>query len=556
MLNRIVTFLQGTRSLYWGVFFALCLGLLASTAKSARTHLRGEEDDSRSLFFVIAMTLLVFWGRLPSWIWPEQNLDESQAIATAITLFHDPRFWISVDAGSHGPMVSGPLLLARLVTAKIDYAVARCLGAAFLAGSLGAAFDVSRRWFGTLPAKLAILPLTLAIASTSFFDFVAYNGEQPLIFFLALGGWLAYRSIESSASRRRALLLGSGFALGLVPWVKLQGAPICVAAVALWAAAFLRTGRRNLWLGALGLVFPTIVFFIYIIGTGALTGFYRGYLMFAQHYADREMLGWTTRVWRHLELVVFTAVGEHFITPLCVVLGLLFACNVFVRPVRKTVHRHSLGAVALLFAASEYAVYRPGNTFPHYLLLLSVPYALVTSGLLQTPLSLAKVRKPVLAGYFLIALVWPLSAHLLAGASPISRPVPPDSNEAVAREIERYAHPGDRLVVWGWAPSLHVLTQLPQGVRYAAMWQLESISAYPEFSRVFVSDFSSAPVPVVVDAVGPSSIVFPSREVYGFERFPDIAALIRKDYELVSEPQGTRMYVLRTRLASSRGSGH
>jgi len=149
-------FLEAHRFLYWCVFTALFFGLLHGiAAETGNASIEGSaaKPARADLRYAFLIALLLFWGRLPTWLFPEQNPDEGQAIAAAITLLHDPRFWLSVDAGTHGPLVSVPLLAAKLFGVNLGFGAARCVGAVMLAGALALFFDVSRRWFGGLVAK-------------------------------------------------------------------------------------------------------------------------------------------------------------------------------------------------------------------------------------------------------------------------------------------------------------------------------------------------------------------------------------------------------------------
>ena len=117
--------------------------------------------------------------------------------------------------------------------------------------------------------------------------------------------------------------------------------------------------------------------------------------------------------------------------------------------------------------------------------------------------------------------------------------------QEVAREIMRYASPGERLMIWGWAPRYYVLTGMRPGTRYG-----HSAFAHddPYFFDLFVKDFDRSRPPVFVDAEDP---IFKAR----LDAYPALAVRIARDYEQVAIVGETRIYVARTRLealASSR----
>lgn len=539
-LASIVYFLREHRLVYWGVFFLFLLALLRDIAK--------DKQSSRETAFPILAVLILIWGRFPSWLWPEQNADESQAIATAITFYHDPRYWLSVDTGSHGPLVSLPLVIEKLFGVSPSYAAARAIGTLMLGYSIYFCFDIGRRWFGPLAVKLAALPLILAMSFTVTADFVAYNGEWPILLCLAMGGSLADRAVRETDARvveRR--LFASGVVLGLVPWIKLQGVPSAVIVAILVGSASRHSHRRVLAIAG-GFLLPTLIFMTYVIVIGAFRDFVHGYLAFAVNYIERDSQTWTGRLSSQFEWILLAPMIDGFIGPAASSLFfLLLGC--FSGELRTNMRLRQLGIATLLFMVAGYEVYRPGNRFVHYLLLFSLPMVLMLAGLLQAWLAtLPGGARPLLfASYCAITTFWPLSDRLAHGTG-ITGVAPQDPRESVGRQILRYAHSDDRLVVWGWEARFHVFTRLRQGVRYAVMWGIEP-PRDPVFMNNLISDFDAAPVPVFLESVSESSFKLRDRSMYGIEQFPQIDLRIRRDYELVYEEFGMRLFVRKDRLA-------
>jgi hypothetical protein len=70
---------------------------------------------------VIILAVLIA-GRWPAWFVPQElNPDESQFIAGAITLCHDPLFWRSVDGPTSGPVNYYALLPAGWIHGADDF---------------------------------------------------------------------------------------------------------------------------------------------------------------------------------------------------------------------------------------------------------------------------------------------------------------------------------------------------------------------------------------------------------------------------------------------------
>lgn len=555
MLRAAVLFFQGHSSLYWAVMLGIgCLLLLDlwRTVRISKPGMPPVRDGQWPGFGLLLVALLV-WGRFATFAWPQQNVDEAQAIAAALTLRHDPRFWLAVDAGSHGPLVAFPLAVVGLVTRRIDFLVTRIVMTALLCGSLWFTFDACARRFGVLAAKMAMLPVAIALSLVRSGDFVSYNGEQPLIFLLALGLWLAERALSSARrggsrpDQNERVFLASGAVLGLIPWVKLQGVPIAAAAsvIVLVAARW----RGALWFVA-GAVAASTVFLVYIAAIGAVPDFVDGYLLFATRYANRESLDALGLVQKYQHFAPFMIGAVALAPALGGIWVLLFVVTVLAEG-REVLRRVDIALCALLFAASEYAVIRPGNPFPHYLFLLVLPIVALTASLLEAALRSPRWGRFTLLGYGTLALVVPTARQLESRTASIDVALPAgDLSPPAADLVRRYSHPGDTLVVWGWMSSYHVATQLPQGVRYSDMWQLWDIERYPSFERTFLADFSSRRPALFLDVASAGLTMFHSADLQGLPRFPRIEMLVRRDYELVGDPAGHRLYVRRDRLAA------
>src|SRR3954466_15833933 len=87
----------------------LCLlAAIAWTVREVR-----QPNSARSLgwrWWALAAAVLICFRWPMLWVRHELNVDESQLIAGAITLRHDPVFWRSVDGGTAGPIDFYPLL--------------------------------------------------------------------------------------------------------------------------------------------------------------------------------------------------------------------------------------------------------------------------------------------------------------------------------------------------------------------------------------------------------------------------------------------------------------
>jgi len=221
---------------------------------------------------------------LPHELYP----DESQLLAGAITLRHDPLFWRSVDGGTAGPLDYYALLPAAFSSPASAYAVTRIIAAGLVWGALVAAGEVLVLLTGRPVARLAAVPALLFAAFTTSPEFVHYSTELVPALLLALAILaLARREIRPT----RANLWSAALLLGAVPWAKLQAAPLA-AGLGLWLVVReWRAGRRKetaLLLAAAGL--PTLVVLLALRLTGETENMVVPYILQNLLYAQSGRL--------------------------------------------------------------------------------------------------------------------------------------------------------------------------------------------------------------------------------------------------------------------------
>src|ERR1019366_9391905 len=232
--------------------------LLLAIAWSLRTS--REPEASAGLGWrwraLAAVTLLGFrWPML--WVQHQLNPDESQLIAGALTLRHDPVFWRSVDGGTAGPLDYYPLLPAAWVDGFASYAAARLIALTVVFGAVVFGGETLALLAGAALARIAMLPALAAIAFTTTPDFAHYSTELIPALLLAAAGYVAGRRLLTPAPRQLWLI---ALLLGGVPWAKLQAAPLACVLWLLVTVHEYRAGRTRSWLPLVaGGLLPTLV---------------------------------------------------------------------------------------------------------------------------------------------------------------------------------------------------------------------------------------------------------------------------------------------------------
>src|SRR6266481_7135412 len=126
MLLRPLTWLDSAPTHYWIVAWA-AFAVFAALAFAVFLFPRERASWQHPAVLGAAMLIVLFAFRWPVLFDNRQypDPDESQFIAGALTLRHDPLFWKSVDGTTYGPLVQWPLLAALFLRGSLDFTGAR-----------------------------------------------------------------------------------------------------------------------------------------------------------------------------------------------------------------------------------------------------------------------------------------------------------------------------------------------------------------------------------------------------------------------------------------------
>jgi hypothetical protein len=525
---------------------------------------------SRSAFVVLTAATVVLF-RWPGLAAPELNPDESENIALALALQEDPRYWVSAEGGTHGPLVEFALLPVRLAGMRLEYGSARLVGLGLWLGCLFFQFGTLRCFFPEPISRVVLTPVTVGLAFQTFFDYVAYNAEQPAIFLLCAG---AYGCARLAAGPRGGLggrALATGFALGLVPFAKLQGVPagLVLAAVALGCVLLRYRGQgQQQWTTVLALVAgglaPLLLVLVYLGWQGRLSHFWTSYIEANLDYTrdtGRDtsakvdyFLQWAPEWLTKLFLPYFLITALALITAAAGLAVMAVLCRKRLGHLDSPSRRLLLLFVGgVVLGVSLYSVVLSGRPFQHYLLFLWFPVTFLAAAVLATLHEAGLGRwgrfamvAVCLASAVAVPSVWAFrhgNPWLAAGPAP---------SDPVADLIRRYASPGERLVVWGWMDRYYVLTGMPPGTMHpdtSYILDTADKARRDYFFAEYLRQFDQARPPVFVDAVGEDAFHFTDRGKDGHENFTDLHRRITAGYVLVGEINESRVYVAKERLA-------
>lgn len=550
-----------------------------------------------TLGFVVVMALLaVFFPRTQAWWqhpilfsaallivllafrWPVlldnrqyPDPDESQFIAGALTLRHDPVFWRSVDGTTHGPLVQWPLLLASFVR-RLDFTTARTITTLLVWIELVSVWLIFRHLYTASLAGLLVLPLLAAHAFTQAWSFIAYCSEHSPDALLAVACWLLLTGWRQSGAGPPNLvrLFSAGVLLGAVPFAKLQAAPIAAGALVAGMSIVFLTDRSR-WRPVLrALLGGTVTIPIIIMGMvlifGAWPDFFRSYILDSVRYVGRNNFppdrSFTLIDAPRMLIELGSNVGG-FNSFFLWMVGLGVSGLLTVRWFSSWHRRWAVFATVVLLLAI-FAAMAPGRPYLHYLQLLIFPTGLfggvIAGAVLQDvicanitrPVLARTVRRTVLAAFLICALlpqVWwrtkepqPFIGRFTATRGTLAQ-------SEVSREILRHANPGEPLGMWGWMPVFWAETGLIQATRDGN--DSRQIESHPErdyYRARFLRDLLRSRPPVFVDVVGPGNFVYEDRARDAHETFSELRDHIAANYHLVRDVEGSRVYVRNDRF--------
>lgn len=555
----------GTYVLHWVIagtaFFVLVLASAAPAADEAGVELHRAVPRLSSRVYAGWLGLSLCLFRWPTYLHPfPLSVDESQFIAGALTLLHDPVAWRAFDGQTSGPLNYYAIAPLGWV-GGLNYCGLRLLGSGLIAATLWLGYRGLRSIWGEGIARLGVLPGWCFFAFTTRPEFVHYASELLSLFLLAIAttGVLGAMACETSFRPWARSWVMAGLALGALPFAKLQGVPqaaVLLVGAVLWAATRRDWSREQrmraigVLIGAL-LVVP-LVFATMLSVSNSWENFWISYFAQTLVYAQQAWHGVGAALVVGWRLVTASIPFAVFFFSM---LG-LFALVVLLR--LREGSRPRLGwPLGLLscFTLASLWVALTGRPALHYLLFLLMPLSLLAAGALgekwrrEPSAAPAKARRGTLWVIgFLGLTVAPAAAVAVRTGNfylPMVESAPWRRLNPISREILRHTQPDDCLTVWAYWAEPHVETGLRQGTSTSNAWSELVPGPYRDyFRRRYLRDLQRNQPKVFVDAVNPRAYAwFFDRATEGHETWPELRDHIAQHYVFTSELEGARIYV-------------
>jgi hypothetical protein len=526
--------------------------------------------DSPWLFFSLAtLTILAF--RWPIFFFPYGlNPDEATMGAQAMKYFTDIVPWRSVDGTTSGPLNAWILMIPGLLGFELSLASGRFIGFVCVGGIIGFLYFALRKLGSDFEARLATLVATLFFAFTQNWDLTHYSSEHVPILLMAGGVYFGIRGLRGPTIRPGRLAVAA-LLFGSLPFAKLQAGPVgFVGVLALVAATRIKAREwRSIRIAVAGCLVGGLTVPALIMGTvaacGALEDFTISYLGLFNHH-ERFMMPFEKM--RH-----FFTVSHQMAAFL---LGALIVSLFSIVFLWRRQGREMFGSRRFLFWAAGFLllcigiVFKAGNSYPHYALFFVFPTALFCGTLLmevnrrlrEAPiLSTSSRMATTLAALLFVAAFGifqiPLKLHSAPKFQFLGKYL--DNRDVVSsplvKTIKELAPRGERMVIWGWSPIFYLETGLIPGTRETIAQM--SMFDYPNqkyYRARFLADMMESNPLVFADT---DSSIFPPHKVlnrYGHEKFPELAAHVARNYDLVQtlpvpdlEGQRLRLYLRKDR---------
>ena len=514
---------------------ALAPGNVASIPSASSSQEDCRRPGVSECLLALAVSGVVFLSRVPVIRYPvEMNVDESQMLAQALRYTKDFVPWRGVDGTSSGPLNSWFLLLPHLLGMRLYYTEAHLLAAISWSASAFACWLAARFAFGAKGAMAGLAMMVAWLVCQQGPDFLQYSSEVLPVLLLSL----ALIGVASGGTGYYA----AAVLLGLVPWSKLQAAPIG-AVIGAWMLArilwspghrgysrVMERVRTALLVFGLSLL-PTIILIAFVARGGALEEMWRSYIIANLYYAGSfDVLGFLSGL---LQREWTWRVGPWSLG-LLIIWGVAFALR------RNRLARFRwLGFESLawmVFLVSWYVCSRPEQSFEHYQFLLLPGMALMTAGAFHaleeetTASSAASICCwSAVCAYLLFNLFPALSSmrHMMREPNP-----PASDAKIVLSRIEELAPGGQRIAIWGWFPSLYVESGIPPATRHAIAHFLYGKNPSRDYLRsTYMVDLLTEQPQVFVDAH--IRLLDRSFARDPISRFPALHDYVRANFALV-----------------------
>ena len=509
----------------------------------------------------VFLALALIAARWPTFLLNQPlNPDEGWLIAGALRFMHDPVPWRGADLTTSGPLNSYVLLVPVALGLQINYVTARIVGAALLITAVISWYVFARRIRGKFVAISVVLsPITfLCFAQDP--NFTHYSTELLPIALLSVAALM----VSSLRKNSGVQLFMSAFVLGMVPFAKLQAAPLTVVAfLAIFFFAWRIHGERFVKTATVmvtGLLIAPVAMGITLLTTATLDDAWRSYILSGLEVTNNSM---------GLHAFVGYVLNNRAFSAAIGVLVLITGASVnfdFLRQQAEGEDRWLIAGSILYGLTTVYVIYRPGNPWGHYLL-FALPAAVLLATTLSAPWYVGsawqrasvKLRSLVGAKVSILFIIMGVAFGLLLfdlEGPPLALAVTSvQKSDLIAEIIPALLKQDSNFAVWGYMPQYYVMTgKRPTTRDVITQFQIWDGPQRQYYRNRYLADFNKSRPNVFVDATGPGNFSFKYLPPEPIETFKELNEIIHSNYVLLLDVKEcgtprTRIFVSSTRLS-------
>lgn len=502
--------------------------------------------------FILACSYIIsmFLFHFPNFALGDLHVDENEHIGEGITLFHDLRFWLSVDGTTVGPLSLYPVVILNFFNIGVGYFTIRILNLFLWLLTAYVVYRIFRLKFSKVEARLFVLPLILLVGLFCSVYYVTYNGEVPTGLLIVISIYCIFRVLSSPSNKLYQFL--SGLVLVLIPFGKIQVGPLALI-VGITLLIYLAIQRVNFTFVLLGVILPLLPFIYYLLKYDVFYDFWQSYIVNNLSYAAKGE-GLETHRGLLINFIKFPLlVLRNVETQIIFLLGFTIIISILYKVRREKIFWRTLLSVYsrsfflfLYFILSVICISIPGNIFPHYAIFLIVPIILLNGWFYNHILNSYQGIKKNLVFAFLFCLlpsiVTIFSFHSRDRFSPKFL-IASVMNNPVAEEICRLSSPEDRIATWGTDNYIFPETGLLMGTREVhTQRQILSNRQQDYYLNRYILDLEMNKPKFFIDAVHERHWLF-DQSMHTHEQFPLVKEYIESRYLFHKKVENVRIYI-------------
>ena len=531
--------------------------------------IRWVENTRRlDIIFLISGIAFIWIARLPTLQFAlPLDPDEGQFAANAMRIWAGGMDWGNFALMSTGPLDSIVLIWPCLIGLDVTLTTTRIMGTAIICAMLVILFLCIRRLSSTKIAVLSSFPLFIFYASVTNVHFIHYSSEHlpMLLIFVGIYGFIHITGDNPVENKLLGILLLSAFCLGMVPFAKLQAAPLAAwVGLALIIRIFSLVSKRK-WRDVLlvtcAALAPSVMFLLPMLFRGEFHNFMNSCIIKALNYVLTPL--------SPKDFLKLSRVNVFYWDVFCIYAAMLVisvGLSCFSTGTYTTARKWAGGLSFWAISAAYFCIVRSGHVFPHYLHFMLPPLAL-SAGVfyaIGSDAFLVRMRSARLQ----------VAMHILVCSAMIFLIIPEAKSEIknnLAYQFGGFSNgltfksprlmqwlktkKSDTLFIWGWMPHWYLSTGMSPAVRGETVTN-KLITPWPlrDFFRDrLLQDFNRRQPDFVIDAVAPDSFFYNDPGTQSILSFPALTEIMKDSYARLSgdDPKGTcpRLYVRKERLA-------